>query len=184
MKLRLFFISVCICLLLPACTSVYVSKPIGETPLVLDSSWEGSWLTDDGVVESSLVDGEQGLLQLAAIESGPEGLRLETAIVALKEKDGVIYANVRDDETEKLYYWAIVARKSDRFIVAWYPEAKKFKSLIAQEKFPGSLQKPGDEHNDNVILGELKPEHLAMINDPASGLVDWKDPVVMIRVSE
>ena len=184
MKIRPVLMSVCACLLLPACTSVYVSSPLGEKPVVLDPGWEGSWLTDDGVVESSVMDGEQGLLQLAAIESGPEGLHLETVTVALKEKDGVLYANVSDDEVENLYHWAIVDRKSDGYIVAWYPEAKKFKSLIAEEKFPGRFQKPGDEHNHNVILGELKPEHLEMISDPASGLVDWKNPVVMIKMTD
>lgn len=184
MKLRLLFISVCMCLLLPACTSVYISEPLGDEPVVLDSSWEGTWLTDDGVVEASVLDGSQGLLQLAAIESGPEGLSLETFNVALKEKDGVVYANVRDDEAENIYYWAIVDRKSGGYIVVWYPEAKKFKALISEEKFPGRFQKPGDEHNDNVILGELKPEHLEMINDPASGLIDWKTPSVMIKMPD
>ncbi|MEE4216345.1 MAG: hypothetical protein V2I48_01950 [Xanthomonadales bacterium] len=184
MKIRTVLMSVCACLLLGACTSVYVSSPLGDKPVVLDAGWAGVWLTDDGVMESSLVDGEQGLLQLAAIETGPAGPSLETAVVTLREKDGVFYAHVRDDETENLYHWAIVARKSDRLIMAWYPEAKKFKSLISENKFPGSFQKPGDEHNDNVILGELKPEHLEMINDPASGLIDWKNPAVMIRVSE
>ena len=33
-------------------------------------------------------------------------------------------------------------------------------------------------------LGELEPEHLDRIIDPASGLVDWKDPLVLVRVAD
>lgn len=184
MNLRLILISACASLFLPACTSVLVPEPLGEKPVVLDSSWEGSWLTNDGVVKISVLNSEQGLLQFAAIESGPEGMSLDIHNVILKQKDDVVYASTRDDEVENLYHWAIVDRESDSQILAWGPDAERFKLLISEEKFPGRFQKPGDEHNDNVVLGELKPEHMEMINDPASGLIDWKSPIVMIKLSD
>ena len=41
---------------------------------------------------------------------------------------------------------------------------------------------PGEETDDGVMLGVLKSEHLEMIIDPSTNLLDWKNPSVFIRI--
>ena len=65
-----------------------------------------------------------------------------------------------------------------------YLDVAKIKSALENVKLPGTVLKPDDPNSDDVVLGELEPEHLDRIIDPASGLVDWKDPLVLVRVAD
>jgi hypothetical protein len=41
---------------------------------------------------------------------------------------------------------------------------------------------PAGLSEDSVVLGELTPEAIEMIDDPSANLLEWKDPDVFIRI--
>ena len=137
-------ILIVVAILLTGCSAVYAPEPLGDRAVQLDSSWAGSWLSDDATVTT----------------------------------------NVHDDQTKHGYHWFLVEKKSDRLVLVWGPDAEQFVTAISEEKLPGTVLKPDDPNSDDVVLGELEPEHLDRIIDPASGLVDWKDPLVLVRVAD
>ena len=171
-------------LLISACSSVYTQQPLGDEPVVLDASWAGTWLADEGAVTTNVVDGGKGLLQVAWLDSKPEGIEMESFTVAVRSRGDLVFANIRDDESEHGYHWLIIERKSSQLVLAWFPDAEVFNAAVAEKKLPGKVLYPDEEDRDDVVLGEMQQEHFDLITDPASGLMDWKSPIVMLRVSE
>ena len=171
-------------LILSACSSVYSPQPLGGEPLVLDSSWSGTWKVDDGVLTTAVVDKQKGLLQIASLEAKSGGIDIETFQAFVKTRGDTVIVNVKDKESEHGYHWFVVDKEAGRYALLWGPDAEAFKAAILAGKLPGQLLNPDDEDSDDVVLGELEQAHYEMIADPASGLIDWKDPAVLIRISD
>ena len=72
MKLACLLIAA-LAVLLGGCESVYAPRPMGGEPVVLDDSWNGTWLVDDGALTTVVRDAQQGLLQVAWVEVGAQG---------------------------------------------------------------------------------------------------------------
>ena len=177
-------ILIVVAILLTGCSAVYAPEPLGDRAVQLDSSWAGSWLSDDATVTTTVIDAEKGLLQFAWLEAKSGSIEMNSYRVALRSRGETIFANVHDDQTKHGYHWFLVEKKSDRLVLVWGPDAEQFVTAISEEKLPGTVLKPDDPDSDDVVLGELEPEHLDRIIDPASGLVDWKDPLVLVRVAD
>lgn len=170
--------------LLSACSAVYSPEPMGEKPLELDESWSGTWLSDDGTANTTILDSANGLLQLAWLEANSDGIEMESYRVAIFARGDTLFANVRDEEKGRGYHWFLVERKSDRLVLVWGPDAERFSKAVTEKTLPGKLLDPDDPNSDDVLLGELEPEHIDLIIDPTSGLLDWKDPLVLLRVAD
>lgn len=171
-------------LILSACSAVYAPQPVGDEPYVLDASWTGTWHADEGVFSTAVVNAEEGLLQIASIEPKSGGIDIETFQGFVRQRDGVVIFNVKDKESEHGYHWFIVDDDIERYALFWLPDPAAFKAAISAGTIPGTVLNPDDEKSDDVVLGELDAAHFERILDPASGLVDWKQPSVMIRVSD
>jgi len=180
MKFRVALILVSLVLFLTGCEAVYAPAPIGETVVKLNvEEWQGTWLASEMVITTTVLDPEQGLLQAAWIERGEEGAKFEVMEGQVRDSGGLLFANIKDDNEEGVlrYLWLRV-EKSDTHFTLWSPDITQFKAMIED----GSL--PGEVIEDGVVLGELKPEHIALINDPATKLLDWKDPAVFVRIAD
>jgi hypothetical protein len=184
MKLRNTFVLAVGALVLSACSAVYSPQPLGDQAYVLDSSWTGTWQTDDGVYSTAVVNEEQGLLQIASIEPKPGGIDIETFQGFVRSLDGLVIISIKDKETDHGYHWFVVNEGIEHYAVLWLPDPAAFKAAIIDGKLPGTVLNPDDEDSDDVVLGELTAAHFELISDPASGLIDWRKPSVLIRVAD
>jgi hypothetical protein len=167
MKLSRFVGIGLLLLLLHACSVVYVLEPVGETPLVLDpEDWEGAWLLDDDVARIDVLDSENGILRIAGLEEDSDGeLEIEAFTVHLREGGDWIFASVEvEDDEERGYLWGVVRHNGGQ-ILALTPDIEKFRALVESGLLPGRLD------GDNVFLGPLEAEHLALILSEEHGFL-------------
>ena len=167
--------------MLCACDPVLTREPMGETPLVLDDSWEGTWVHQDGWFITRIEDGEKGVLQLAWVEGGGNRrLELDSSDAHLRLAGDHMFASMKIYESsyKDHYYWGRIRKGEDQILV-WEPDFEAFKRLVSEKKLPGKID------GDVVILGELTADHMAIITGPpGTAPFDWEDPGVAIRISE
>ncbi len=174
------YLMIPIILLLVGCDAVFTPAPLGNTVVQLEpEEWQGTWLAPDMVVITTVLDKDKGRLQAAWVERGKDGASLEVVESLIRTSGDMMFANIRDDNEngEPRYVWLSLDKDENHFTV-WSPNLEQFRLAIAD----GSL--PGKETDDGVVLGELEPKHLEMIIDPATGLLNWKDPGVFVRVGD
>lgn len=183
-------------LALVGCEAVYTPKPLGDAVVTLDpAEWQGTWLAPDMVITTTVLDGAAGRLQTAWIERGPAGVTLEVVEGSIRATGDWTFANTLDEPedqvedegggeapaaeqaTEPRYVWVRV-EKGENHLTVWSPNVEQFKVLVGDGRLPGRVT------DDGVVLGELTPEQLRMINDPASNLLNWADPAVFVRIIE
>jgi hypothetical protein len=190
---------------LAGCEAVYTSQPLGDEVVVLDpAEWQGTWLAPDMVITTTVLDGAAGRLQAAWIERGTAGATLEIAEGSIRASGDWTFANILDETEEPpgeaqggeggqgeseagaaadvvpaapRYVWLRV-EKGESHLTLWSPNVEQFKILVGDGRLPGRVT------DDGVELGELSPEQLRMINDPASNLLNWADPAVFVRIAE
>ena len=195
-------------LALAGCEAVYAPRPLGDEVVTLDpAEWQGTWLAPDMVITTTVLDGAAGRLQAAWIERGTAGATLEIVEGSVRASGDWTFANILD-ETESeppaeapgsaepaaegaapvagqgtsqgigpRYVWLRV-EKGENHLTLWSPNVEQFKILVGDGRLPGRVT------DDGVELGELTPEQLRMINDPASNLLNWADPAVFVRIAE
>jgi len=164
-------------LALGGCESVYAPQPMGDTAVVLDDSWSGTWLVEGGALTTQVRDAKNGLLQVGWIETGPEGIELELLDGTVRSGAGLLFFSTRDKETEHGYQWVFIDRDAGR-VRAWYPDPAAFVAAVERGEIPGKA------FEGSVVLGELTDDHLARIADPSSGLLEWREPLVLLRVGD
>jgi hypothetical protein len=181
-------------LVLVGCEAVYSPRPLGDTPVALDpAEWQGIWLGPDMVITTTVLDGEAGRLQTAWIERGPGGAKLEVVEGSIRATGDWAFANTLDEkedaeappveaegtaadvDTGPRYTW-LRLQKGENQLTAWSPNVEQFKVFVGDGRLPGRVT------DDGVELAELTPAQLALINDPASGLLDWSNPAVFVRI--
>ena len=178
--------SACSFFLIAGCSSVYSINPVGEKPAQIDAAlWDGNWLGADGVMTIKVIDADGGILQVAWIED----MKLEKYQVYLMESGNWLFFNLKDedqegDEEDPGYFWGRI-KKDDNSITLWDPDISKFRALVTEGVLPGEAKKSGkdNEHDSDVILGELTAEHLRIIVSEEKGvLFDWDDPLVLLKI--
>jgi len=167
-------------LALPACNAVYVDEPIGETPLVLDpGEWEGTWMVEDDVILVDVLDSENGILRIAGIEKTEDGeLEIEAFTIHLRDGGDWIFASIEDDnEGEPRYLWGVLRRSGEQ-VLELDPDRTKFRALVEAGTLPGRLD------GEDVYLGPLEAEHLALIlSDEHGFLFSFADFGVAMRIT-
>lgn len=164
---------------LSACSAVYSTAPVGDLAVQLSpEEWQGTWLGDEMVAVTTVLDAEKGLLQVAWIERRVEGAILETVQSTIRSSGDYLFANTRDNEAESpRYVWIRLDKTADK-LTTWVPQLETFQSMVSEGQIPGTLT------DDGVVLGELNQQQLEMINSPSSNLLDWQEPRVFIRISD
>ena len=171
---------VSIFLILAGCNAVFTPKPLGEKAVQLNTEeWQGTWLAPEMVVITTVLDKDKGRLQAAWMERGTNGVEMEVLEGSIRASCDIMFINTRDDNpnVEPRYLWMVLDKFENHFTV-WSANLEQFKAMVADGRLPG------EETEDGVVLGELKPEHLEMIIDPSTNLLDWKNPGVFIKVSD
>ena len=114
-------------------------------------------------------------MQAAWIERREDGSGMEVVKGTVRVTGDKMFFVMRDENQKELFHWARV-EKGDNYLIMWSPNVEQFKILIKNGKLPGEVTE------DSVVLGELKPETIEMIDDPSVNLLEWKDPDIFIRI--
>lgn len=160
------------------CSSVISKRPVGEKPAkIAAKDWEGNWVGTDGAVKVKVVDADKAILRVVWLEDDQQGKpTMKTAEVELRESGGWLFANTKEEDKGRGYVWGRI-RNEDGQIIVWSPDETLFKQLMKEGVFPGKVD--GDE----VILDELKPQHLKIITSGERGvLFSWDKPTVFVKV--
>ena len=176
MKLKSVFVLIPVIIFLAGCESVLTTQPMGETVVQLNpEQWQGTWLHHEFIVTTTVLDKDNGLLQASWIERREDGIHMEVAKGTVRATGDKTFFVTRDENQKELFHWARV-KKGDNSLIMWSPNVEQFKILIKNGKLPGEVTE------DSVVLGELKPETIKMIDDPSANLLNWKEPDIFIRI--
>jgi len=195
MKATLSALSVLFVLALAGCEAVFTEQPIGDEAVQLDpATWQGTWLSEEIVLLTTVVNAEKGQLQAAWVERGPDGARFEAvtgtvrrageALFLTMEHERSTEAEVAEGEPGELavsspeYFWARIENDGRRAIL-WWPNVEQFRLAVDEKKLPGVIK-----HDKDVVLGPLDAGQLTLIGSPASNLLQWSQPVTFIRVGD
>ena len=198
MRLVFCVVSVMAALFLSGCEAVFTQQPLGDEVVKLDRDlWQGTWLGDEVVVLTTVLDDDKGLLQAAWVERGQDGARFEAVTGSVRRSGDVLFLNMEHQKTDadtasdeaagrpgdhsgfaSEYYWARI-ENDGRKAVFWWPDVGRIRLAVQQGSLPGRI-----EQDQDVILGPLDATQLARINDPSSGLLDWSRPVTLIRIGD
>lgn len=163
-------------LTISGCNAVLSKRPVGEHPArIVAKEWEGNWITTDGVIKIKVIDADKGTLRTSWLEDDKDGNpALKSAEIEIRESEGWLLANTRE-EKGRGYVWGRI-QNEDRQIVIWSPNDKLFAQAVKDGILPGRLE--GDE----VILGDLKPQHLKIITSTEKGvLFSWDKPSIFVK---
>lgn len=179
-----------VALMLSGCGSVLVGAPMGETPVVLDpADWEGTWASDEIVMLTTVLNSNEGILQAAWLERYEEGARFETVSGVVRQTGDWYFlsmehvpANADDeedaasDEQPPVYVWGRIDNNGRRAIV-WWPDLEQFREAVRKGRIPGRINE-----DEDVVLGELNAEQMEVINSPSGNLMNWTEPLVLVRI--
>jgi hypothetical protein len=175
-------------LLLGAC--VTASAPVGSQPHQLDpDDWAGTWsVPGESSLTVRVADARAGLLDVAWVSEGPDGLEVERVALHVREHGGWLFASYEDAEEPGYFVWGRV-RLDDDVLLGWFPDREKIRRLVEDSVLPGDPQPvEADERRviaPGVILGPLTDEHLDVLASETHGvLYDWDEPFVAIRVGD
>ncbi len=194
-------------LLLSACEAVVTGQPMGAEIVKLDTAtWQGTWLGDEVVMVTTVLDSDQGLMQAAWVERGADGARFETVTGTVRKSGDWLFLSMEhqqfeDDQdatadaadaaetveageqavTEPAlpeYFWARVENSGQRTLL-WWPNVEQIRFAIREKRLPGTIRE-----DDNLVLGPLDDAQMDLINSPNGNLLNWAEPVVFIRIGD
>ena len=176
MELKSMFVLILAIIFLAGCESVMTTQPMGVTVVQLNpEQWEGTWLSPEGVGTTTVLDKDKGILQASLIERREDGTDMEVIKGTVRATGDMTFFVARDENQKELFHWARV-KKGDNYLIMWSPNVEQFKILINDGKLSGKVTEGG------VLLDELKPEIIKMIDDPSTNLLKWKEPDIFIRI--
>ncbi len=178
MELKSIFFLILAIILLAGCESVMTTQPMGEMVVELSpEQWQGTWLHHEVIVTTTVLDKDNGLLQASWIERQEDGNSMEVAKGTVRATGDMTFFVARDENQKELFHWARV-KKGDNYLIMWSPNVEQFKTLIKDGKLPGKVIE------GSVVLDELKPEAIQMIDDPSVNLLKWKEPDIFVRIGD
>jgi len=198
MKNLLCVFPVLLLMALSGCEAVFTRQPLGDEAVALDpATWQGTWLSNEVVLLTTVLDSEEGRLQAAWMERGAGGAKFEVVAGTVRHSDGIMFLSMEREPSETVevedatseataqdipdevdYYWARIENDGRR-VILWWPDVEQIRLAVGDKSLPGTVRQDQD-----VILGRLEAEHIQLINSPASGLLQWSQPVTFIRIGD
>ena len=162
------------------CDYVVSKRPVGESPVALEESeWKGTWLHGDGPITVRIADAKEGRLEVAWVEEKEGALVLESVDAWLRESGEWIFASfagIDGDLDQAGYLWGRLVREEDQLLL-WWPRPEQFRRLVEEGLLPGKIE------DGDVLLGDLEPEHLAIVTSEEHGMLfAWDEPMTFHRL--
>jgi hypothetical protein len=162
-------------IMMAGCSAVYSTKPVGENPVTIKAEeWDGTWINKNGAITLEVMDAEKGIIHVAWVEK----MKLESYQVHLLDSGSWMFASFRESGESQKYLWAKILKDEDQLNL-WAPSVDKIRVLVQKGVLPGSVEESGD-----VVLGELKAEHLRLLTSEEKGILfEWEKPLVLTRLT-
>jgi len=195
MKVVLCALSVFFVTVLSGCEAVFTGYPIGDEAVQLDpDTWQGTWLSNEIVLLTTVLDADKGRLQAAWVERGADGARFESVVGYVRRTGETLFLTMEHEPSRNVeaageeeregavlspeYFWARIENDGHRAIL-WWPDVEQIRVAVDEKKLPGVIKQDRD-----VVLGPLDAEHLLLIDSPSSKLLRWSQPVTFIRIGD
>ena len=169
---------------------VYSPHPVGEKPAQIDpKDWEGTWIHPDGEVSVvKVVDRGKAVLRIAGINWSEDKPQSKVMTAHLRVSGHWMFISYPEDNEREhpadavdRYVWGRINMERE-MVVIWAPDPDKFGPLVARGVFPGKVV-PGRERDD-VYLGNLTPDHMAIITSEKHGVLFlWDKPLIYRRIA-
>lgn len=174
------FWTLMIALAVCGCSQVASVTPLGEHPkAILQSDWDGTWVTKGQSVRIKVTDPQQGVLQVAWVEEKGGRFVLESYQIEMREAGPWTFGNFKNQESPASYLWGLVKNDQGQIII-WTPDPKYFEKQVQAGVLPGKVGKHGD-----VVLEKLTSEQLKAMMSAGRGVgFDWMDPIVFFRLGK
>ncbi len=166
---------------LAGCTGVDSREPVGTAPAVLaPEEWNGTWMIpQQGSLFINVLDGDEGLVQIAVVEKKDEKLVLKSFDAQIRESGSWSFVSLKAEPEDTTYFWMRIRNENGQ-ITLWLPSAGKFAPLVKEGVLPGEVADKG-----KVTLGKLTDEHLRIITSCEKGvLMEWEHPLILYRMKE
>jgi hypothetical protein len=119
---------------------------------------------------------EAGLLEIAWVEEGDTGFKLESYQAHLMKCGEWMFCSLKSQDSE-LYLWGRLKR-NDNQLVIWFPDTARIRALVEAGSLPGKV-----DEDKNVTLGMLTASQLGLItSDDDVPLMEWEEPLVLVRM--
>jgi hypothetical protein len=164
---------------LTGCSGVFVAQPIGAKPATLaPGDWEGTWFDGSDACKARVIDSAGGRLQLLNVKIKDNKAELETTELLVRESEGWLFFNLRDDDPAKnRYAWARGKLDGDQLVV-WVPDRDAFAALIRSGKLKGHVE------DKDVFLDPPTSDDFKALTSGALGVpFEWEKPFVFRRLA-
>lgn len=169
------------------CFVVRSVEPMGASPVSLvPEEWDGTWHTpgSGAFCVAKVTDAANGKLDVAALGIDDERIRMRTLHVQIRQSGDWLFFSVparefsnSDADAKDGYFWGRLKKEGDR-VVFWLPHFGRIEAAFSEGRLPGKRHSNGD-----IELDVLKAAHYEwMTSEKAGVLMDWENPVVLIRM--
>lgn len=179
---------------MPACDGVIADKPFGSKPTILnEEDWNGYWyIDDDEIFNVRVVNAEEGILEVGAIDDSDGGMIIEKSRMYLRESGDWKFIFLQGDNAEAGYTWYKYENYEGEMLMLWMPSADRFEEAVEQGLLSGEVKehnveaKEGDPFKrvkyTTVILTDIGPEEIELIKSEDQGIYfDWKHPIPLFK---
>lgn len=161
------------------CKVTLSTGPMGLEAVKLNpEEWNGIWRDpgNNGFVAVRVADADQGILEVAGIETRDNALEMKKLRVHVRQANNWMFLSWESDDRPGHYFWWRIKRSEDTAVL-WTPHFDRILKLVRE----GTL--PGKQASENVlILDALDPKAYEVMTSEKQGvLVDWENPVVLMR---
>lgn len=170
-------------LILAGCQAIYSEQPLGTPVSSLDSGiWQGTWLHEDVVLLTTVLDAEKGTLEAAWVERGSQGAKFERFSGTVNRSGDMLFLNMPNPDTASEstgeYLWARVSNDGRR-VILWLPNPKRITEAVKNGELPGVIK-----DDKNIRLGKLTAEQIQRIGSFGADWLVWPEPLVFIRLAD
>lgn len=169
------------------CSVVRSVEPMGTSPVSLvPEEWDGTWQTpgSSAFCVAKVTDAANGKLDVAVLGIEDERIRMRTLHVQIRQSGDWLFFSVparefssSDAQAKDGYFWGRLKKEGDR-AVFWLPHFGRIEAAISEGRLPGKRLSNSDIELESLKAGDYE----WMISEKAGVLLDWENPVVLIRM--
>ncbi len=163
------------------CKVTMSTGPMGAEAVKLNpEEWNGIWRdpANNGFVAVRVVDADQGILEVAGIETRDDALELKKLRLHVRQANNWMFLSLESEDRPGHYFWWRIKR-SDETAILWPPHWDRISQLVKDGKLPGN------QVSENVlILDQLDAKAYEVLTSGDAVVVDWENPVIVIRAKK
>lgn len=175
---RLLLVVVMMTSVLTGCKVTLATKPMGMEAVKLNpEEWNGIWCdpVNNGFVAVRVANADQGLLEVAGIETREDALEMKKLRVHIRQANNWMFLSWEAEDRPGQYLWWRIKRSED-MAVLWTPHGDRISKLVRDGVLPG---KQTSEHV--LVLDELDAKGYDALTSEGNVLLDWENPFILLR---